>query len=83
MDMDPVEEFSHPEWITHETKAARERAGAGEFVRKPGEKHECRTPTWATRGTVWRCDCGRRWIWREPGNPDYEGWYRRVWPWPR
>jgi hypothetical protein len=53
----------------------RERAGNGEIIRD-GDHHTCKPPNAALR-TVWRCDCGRRWI------HGALGWRRRFWPWPR
>lgn len=41
------------------------------FVRRP---HHCPVPGWANVGDVWQCDCGRRWKFKNPGNPSYAGW---------
>lgn len=30
-------------------------------------------------GDIWECPCGRRWLYRAPGNPAYEGWVK-TWP---
>lgn len=63
------------------------RAGAGEIIRDTrSTHHECEPPDEyvndLTFGTIWRCDCGRRYTL----NPDGGGgahWLRRFWPWPR
>lgn len=37
------------------------------------------------KGTIWRCDCGKRWIVEAPNiysAPVSRQWSRRYWPWP-
>jgi len=58
-------------------------------MQRPGQ-HVCHLPEHSEVGTLWRCECGRRWrCW----SIDYEGcgdlwgpgphWRRYRWPWPR
>jgi hypothetical protein len=86
---DFVEKFCRPELISHETKAARPRAGSGEIVRSATAPHECGVPEHGHPGDVWRCDCGRRYTCVDyttmRGNfvTMRADWLRRFWPWPR
>jgi hypothetical protein len=63
----------------------RERLGNGEIVLKR-TKHKCDQPyPWTSGledGSVWRCDCGRRWMMRRAWGDAFR-WNRRYWPWPR
>jgi hypothetical protein len=52
----------------------------GRFLRTG--RHECQFPHELPGvGSIWRCDCGRRWTLKLVG--DRHEWSRRVLPWPR
>lgn len=80
MSGDFVERHYNPKLVSREDgRPARERVGSGEIIGVCKLKHSCDLPgeTGFSNGTMWRCDCGRRWeFWT------YE-WCRRYWPWPR
>lgn len=63
---------------------------SGRIAYSPSKPHRCEPPDRAEFGTVWQCDCGRRWTCRKrplpvrgmvSANPCT--WERRYWPWPR
>jgi hypothetical protein len=48
-------------------------SGTYEKIDNQSADHECRKPGWWSRrwhhagvGTIWRCECGRRYMWRVP-----------------
>lgn len=49
-----------------------ESAASGYVVKR----HLCDPPPVRTTGDIWRCECGKVWRSRHPGNPDFAGWYR-------
>lgn len=57
----------------------------GEFLRYGyPPTHECKPPDQTSEGSVWRCNCGRRWTAMNSSNSfRYTNWQRRYWPWPR
>jgi hypothetical protein len=42
--------------------------------------HACPVPYDPEHGTIIRCEqCGQRWKYSHPGNPDYAGWATIPW----
>ncbi len=64
----------------------------GEILRQGNGRHYCDTPTNTAHlqvGTIWRCDCGGRWILKYRNGvvgKDYRSppvWRPRYWPGPK
>jgi hypothetical protein len=54
----------------------------GGFVHQPHTSRHCPTAG-GTHRDIWECpECGRRWQYKAPGNPEYAGWRLLLW-WPR